>query len=81
MTFAEFLIRSYAYNRAEKNDWYKVREIAWNSLIGFHVDTKKLPKTKERFMSLDGEQEVDLQKQVDAISRAREEYLKQKNGR
>jgi hypothetical protein len=55
MTWAEFLIRQHAYHRIEKNEWYKIREIAYAALIGSHSDPNKLPKSKEKFMPLDGD--------------------------
>ena len=55
MTWAEFLIRQHAYHRIEKNEWYKVREMAYASLIGSHVDPKKLPKSKDKFIPLDND--------------------------
>ena len=50
MTWAEFCIRQYAYRRMDKHSWYKVREIAYSAMIGSHIDPKKLPKTKEKFI-------------------------------
>ena len=65
----------------EKNEWYKVREIAYSALIGSHLDPKKLPKTKEKFMPLDGKKGL-TDKQVAAIKAAQEQYKKdlEKNG-
>lgn len=53
MSWAEFRIRLHAYNRLDRKEWYKVREIAWNSLISFNVDPKRIPKSKEKFIPLD----------------------------
>ena len=55
MTWAEFCIRQHAFYRIEKNEWYKVREMAYASLIGSHIDPKKLPKSKDKFIPLDSE--------------------------
>jgi len=80
MTWAEFCIRQHAYRRIEKNDWYKVREIAYSSLIGSHVDPKKLPKSKEKFIPLDSvknKMNIDRMKQI--ILQAKEKYIKDKN--
>lgn len=50
-------------------------------MIGSHLDPKKLPKTKEKFMSLDGKKGL-TDKQVAAIKAAQEQYKKdlEKNG-
>jgi len=53
MTWAEFCIRAHAFRRIDKNEWRKVREIAYSALIGSHIDPKKLPKTKNDFIPLD----------------------------
>ena len=58
MTWAEFRIRQFAYNRKQKRDWFKIREVAFASIIGPHLDPKKLP-SKERFMPLSDKSEVN----------------------
>lgn len=52
MSWREFQLRAYAYMKNEQNDWYKVREVAYASLIGSHMNPKKIPKSKEAFMPL-----------------------------
>tara|TARA_R110002167_G_scaffold147336_3_gene339477 strand:+ start:2736 stop:2972 length:237 start_codon:yes stop_codon:yes gene_type:complete len=75
MTWAEFLIRQHAYHRIEKNEWYKVREMAYASLIGSHIDPKKLPKSKEKFIPLDAEVEKGISDFArNAILKAQQEY-------
>tara|TARA_R110000868_G_scaffold359172_1_gene621022 strand:+ start:259 stop:504 length:246 start_codon:yes stop_codon:yes gene_type:complete len=79
MTWAEFLIRQHAYHRIEKNEWYKVREMAYASLIGSHVDPKKLPKSKDKFIPLDND--VNNSNSISeaarkAILKAQQEYNK-----
>jgi hypothetical protein len=56
MSWREFQLRSHGFKRADKNQWVKVREIAYNSLIGSHLDPKKLPKTREKYLPLEAEQ-------------------------
>ena len=53
MSWAEFRIRLFSYKRQQKEDWYKVREIAWNALIAPHQNPKKIPKRKELFIPLE----------------------------
>ena len=75
MTWAEFCIRQHAYHRIEKNDWYKVREIAYAALIGSHIDPKKLPKTKDKFIPLNsGERKGLSELAKQAIRKAQTEY-------
>jgi hypothetical protein len=78
MTWAEFLIRQHAYHRIEKNEWYKVREMAYASLIGSHIDPKKLPKSKDKFIPLDEDNNNKSSNTVDAmreaILKSQEEY-------
>jgi hypothetical protein len=58
MSWREFQLRSYGFKRADKAQWVKVREIAYNSLIGSHLDPKKLPKTREKYLPLDAENAI-----------------------
>jgi hypothetical protein len=53
MSWREFQLRLMGYKRHELNEWAKVREVAYCSLMGSHANPKKLPKTKEQFMPLD----------------------------
>lgn len=81
MTFAEFQIRLFAYKRMELREWEKVRQIAWASLIGSHQDPKKLPKSIDKFMNLNGD---EIKKGVGAeqkenFLKAYKEYLNKKN--
>lgn len=76
MTWAEFRIRQFAYRRIEKSEWYKVREIAYNALIAPSYDPKKLPKTREKFMPLEADENSVLSdKQTEAIKNAQAQYL------
>ena len=77
MTWAEFRIRLFAYQRVEKRDWYKVREIAYASLIGPHCDPKKLPKTKESFMPMNEKSGVS-KSMIEQMKKAQAQYLKDK---
>ena len=83
MTWAEFRIRQFAYRRIEKNDWYKVREIAYSALIGSHVDPNKLPKNKDKFMKLDNRQAEATEQAKEKMRKVAEIYRlqKEKNGK
>tara|TARA_R110000764_G_scaffold238536_1_gene335811 strand:- start:3534 stop:3764 length:231 start_codon:yes stop_codon:yes gene_type:complete len=74
MTWAEFLIRQHAYHRIEKNEWYKIREMAYASLIGSHIDPKKLPKSKEKFIPLDSSNDLEMDKMRQTILKAQKDY-------
>ncbi len=52
MPWCEYLIKSYAYQRLEKEKYRHTRFIAFHALIGPHVPPKTLPKTIEQFMPL-----------------------------
>jgi len=80
-TWADFCIKAYAYNRMEKDDWYKVREVAYASLIGGGVVSSK-KMSKEKFMPLGDKVKEEVNKdQVNAFMKAQMEYLKnKKNG-
>lgn len=54
MTYAEFQIRFFAYNSVQKKEWEKVRFMAYHALVAPYQDYKKLPKTLEKFLPLNG---------------------------
>jgi hypothetical protein len=76
MTWAEFCIRQHAYRRMDKDQWMKVREIAYSALVGSHLDPKKLPKTKNDFIKLDEKQEKVTDLMKEAINNARNAFFK-----
>ncbi len=78
MTWAEFRIRLHAFRRIEKNEWYKVREISWNALIGSHVNPKKLPKTKEAFIPLSNKKNKVTNLMQERIIQVQKEYFEQR---
>lgn len=84
MSFAEFQIRLFAYKRMQLRDWEKVRQIAWSAFIGSHQDPKKMPKSIDKFMSLEGSNKSKskvTEAQKERFMGAMAEYLKQvKNG-
>ena len=55
MPFCEFLIKSYAFNRMQKERLRHTRLIAWSAQIGSHLHQNSIPKSIEQFMPIDGE--------------------------
>ncbi len=85
MTWAEYRIRLYAYNREEKKKLYRLRELAWITFIAPYQDPKKLTgMTKERFWSLDGEKDTivtpGMLKRMKEVQEVYNRELKEKNG-
>lgn len=79
MTFAEFQIRLFAYKRMQLREWEKVRQISWCAFIGSHQDPKKMPKSIDKFMNLDGgaSKRGVSDEQKERFKEAMSEYLKQ----
>lgn len=79
MTWREFQLRAYAYERAERRDLQKVRTLAYSSKFPA-FGAKTIPSI-EKFMPIDGEKirsgVSDNQKQ--AFLKAFEKYQKQKS--
>ena len=63
MPWAEFLLRAHAYERMETNSWRKVREIAYNSLIGPHADPKKIPNSANKYLPLDDQNAPEIDRE------------------
>ena len=81
MSFAEFQIRLFAWKRTQERDWEKVRLIAWYSMIGSHLDSKKMPKSLSQFMplGLDKKQVSEISEEhKQAFMDAMKEYVKNK---
>lgn len=70
MPFCEFLIKSYAYNRMQKERLRHTRLIAWSAQIGSHLDAKKMPKTIEQFMPIGSERKKKRKSKVSDEMRA-----------
>lgn len=54
MTWAEFTLRAHGYRRKERNDWNKIREVAYWSGAGTAFDASKL--SIQDFMPIDSEE-------------------------
>ena len=75
---AEFNVRLFSFNRIREREEMLFREVSYYSMIGSHLDPKKLPKTKQQFWSLGGEKKVEKDKlnvMKNAMLKAQKEYL------
>ena len=84
MSWAEFELRLFAYNRMQKNDWYKLRFLAYENLKAtqYVMNSKaKIPKTIDAFMRIGEKENTVNKKAVEALKKAREEYNKLKSGK
>lgn len=70
MPFCEFLIKSYAFNRMQKERLRHTRLIAWSAQIGSHLDTKKMPQSIEQFMPIGDERKKKRKSKVSDEMRA-----------
>ncbi len=76
MTWAEFQIRAYAYNRMQEREDLRFREVAWASLIGAHVNPKKLPKSKQNFWQIGAKKSGLTEAMQERMKQAQEQYYK-----
>jgi len=77
MTWAEFQLRLFAYNRMQKNDWLKIAELSTNVLIAGFIDGKdKKKRINEIRKNYLGEVKVKglSDSQKDAILKAQQQY-------
>lgn len=77
MTWAEFQLRLFAYNRIQKNDWLKIAELSTNVLIAGFIDGKdKKKRINEIRKNYLGEAKVKglSDSQKDAILKAQQQY-------
>lgn len=79
MTWAEFMIRLHAFKRTEKNDWRKVRAVAYQTyLSGYHGKGK--PKTIEGYMPIDQKKKKVTDSMRKRMKEAVKQYEIDKNG-
>lgn len=79
---AEFNIRLFAFKRISEREDMLFREVAYYSMIGSHLNPKKLPKTKQTFWSIgiDRKSNKDIkEKMKSAMLKAVEQYKIDKN--
>jgi len=84
MTWAEFNLRLFSYNRQCEREDKNFREVAFSALWSFNIDPKSLPKTRESFWSIGTDKIVSdtkRQKMIALMLEAQEQYKKDKNGR
>lgn len=84
MTWAEFQLRLFSYNRQCEREDRNFREIAFNAMWGFNFDPKKLPRTREKYWSIgnDGKTKSTISEaQRIAMLKAQEQYNKEVNER
>jgi hypothetical protein len=77
MTMAEFNIRYFALNRIEEKKDLRCREIGYSSLVGSHLDPKKLPKNKKEYWVIGADKrnhEDKKEKMRELISKAQKDY-------
>ncbi|MDV3661628.1 hypothetical protein CMU70_14330 [Elizabethkingia anophelis] len=61
MSWREFRLRRIAYDRSQKKEWYKVREISYWSAAGTAIDVRKTPIDK--FMELEEKEVIKVSKE------------------
>jgi len=62
MTMAEFNIRLFSFKRQNESKELLIREVAYYSMVGSHLDPKKLPKSKQSFWRIGNENKPDTEK-------------------
>ena len=59
---------------------YRQRDIMYQMYVGSWQDPKKKPLPIGRYWDIDGSEKKKRDRRMDALAKARAEYLKQKNG-
>lgn len=80
MTWAEFRIRLYAYQRQQTNKEYELRRLCYQIYVSNYYGKGK-PKNIDSFWNIKSSQSYDRRMQrIETLRKARENYIKQKNG-
>lgn len=81
MTWAEFMIRLFSFNRVKKEKWYHTRFIAYQVYVSNWQNPKRKPLSIDRFFDLDSKVEktgLSNKSNRDAILKAQKEYNNRK---
>lgn len=79
MTWREFQLRKYGFERSEKRNWFKIRELGYASLVAGGMDPKKV--SKEKYLPLEEKRRATVGSAAfEALKAAKEQYLKEING-
>jgi hypothetical protein len=81
MTMAEFNIRLFSFNRQREYNEMLFREVSYYSMIGSHLDPKKVPKSKQQFWTLPSEKAMTkerFKRMKEVMSKAVEQYNNRK---
>ena len=82
MTFSEYLLRVEGWHREQKRQLYRDRRTWYNTLIGPHMDPKRLPRTESAYLPIDEEKVSKITPSMkERWDKAVGEYNKQKDGR
>lgn len=65
MSFYEFRLRCFAYEREQQHDWAKFRRVAYASLLAFNIKPSNIPKSESQYFELPL---VDEKKQVSDLA-------------
>jgi hypothetical protein len=69
------------YNLKEESEWIKVREMAYASLVGSHLNPKKIP-SKQRFIPIGNNKPTKISEEgANKLLEAMKKYQEEKNGR
>ena len=83
MTIAEYRIRRHAYIRQQQHDWAKFRLVAYNALLSFNINAKKIPKSPEKMLPLplvdNSKKEQTTEEMAEKFKDAVKQYNKLKN--
>lgn len=79
MSWAEFLIRSIGFRRQREYEMMMFREVAYSAYVGGWMGKSK-PPSKEKFWPIGNKKKGVNEQAKEAFLKAREQYLKQKNG-
>jgi len=63
MTWAEFQLRLIGFSKAEERELYKIRRLAWTSLIAPYQDPKRLRGLREDKWWRIGEKHISVSEQ------------------
>lgn len=66
MSWREFVLKSFAYHRMQKEKWQHTRFIAFRSTLAPHLNPKFIPKSIEQFLPLGDEQKLSISEEARA---------------
>lgn len=72
MPYCEFILKAQAYHRMQNEQLKRIRFNTFYSMIGSHLDPKKLPKSESNFLPIEEERKSQISDEMRELFKKRQ---------